>query len=415
VRLGSYVAVELAVGAIALSGVVVGTIAVVSTLAPRPHPPVPVASAPAVAAVPGALLAPQVRSQPAVTPAAPALPADPSISATASATATTASLTSIATPRSEAGEPAAIVADPRPRAAATEAPVASVYGATDAELLAPLRDSAVVGCKANRGGTSLSLRLEFQSGGRAAFKPEQIHPQSQPRREIAAFRIDRMLGIGRVPPATAIAVSWEQLLAAVAPANRVEVITRLRAEARPRRGLLRGVASWWIPEIKVAAIGKHPIDTTDGIVTWKRYLTIGAVRSPEVAELVAQISDMVLFDFLIDNSDRWSGGNARTSMDGRILYFMDNTLSFTRNKQAHIRTSTYLHRVQVFSRRLVDRVRNFTREELVEAINGADDAILAPLLTEEELNAVMARRALAVAYLDEQIATHGAQQVLAFP
>jgi hypothetical protein len=290
-----------------------------------------------------------------------------------------------------------------------------VYGAPDAELLAPLRGSPVTGVKLNYGGTSLSLRLDFESGGRAAFKPDQVHAQSQPRREVAAFRVDRMLGIGHVPPAAAITVSYEQLLAAIAPAARGEVGGRVRAEARARRGQLRGAASWWIPEIKVAAIGKYPIDSTDGIVTWRRHLAIGAERTPEITAFVSQISDMVLFDFLIDNSDRWSGGNARTSMDGKILYFMDNTLAFTRNKQAHSRTTTYLHRVKVFSRRLVEAVRSFTRDDLVAALSSTEDGALAPLLNEEEIDAVMARRDLAVAYIDELIASHGAEQVLAFP
>lgn len=486
VRLGSYIALELAVGAILLGGAVAGSLVVVSAVAPRLHSqPVQAAAAtaparPAVkppAAAPAGAAAPSLDPavDPALDPAAAIDPStdpstDPSVdpppssnprlaaaapavgagaeprppasdvalaaiapapsgdrpAAPASATPSTApaGVAAISASGSAAGSPPASPAistsDPgaaRPSAevAATSRRRATVYGAPDSELLAPLRDSPVTGCKLNYGGTSLSLRLDFESGGRAAFKPDQVHAQSQPRREVAAFRVDRMLGIGHVPPAAAITVSFEQLLASIAPAARGEVGGRVRAEARARRGQLRGSASWWIPEIKVAAIGKHPIDSTDGIVTWKRYLTIGAERTPEITAFVSQISDMVLFDFLIDNSDRWSGGNARTSMDGRILYFMDNTLAFTRNKQAHSRTTTYLHRVKIFSRRLVEAVRSFTREELVAALSSTEDGALAPLLSDEEIDAVMARRELAVAYIDELIATHGEEQVLAFP
>jgi hypothetical protein len=291
----------------------------------------------------------------------------------------------------------------------------TVYGGPDSQLLAPLRDSPVTGCKLNFGGTSLSLRLDFESGGRAAFKPDQTHAQSQPRREVAAYRVDRMLGIGHVPPAAAIVVSLQEMLTSIAPVVRGTLSARIRAEALPKRGQLRGAASWWIPEIKVAAMGKYPIDSTDGIVTWRRYLAINAARTPEITAFVSQISDMVLFDFLIDNSDRWSGGNARTSPDGTILYFMDNTLSFSRNKLAHSRTSTYLRRVKVFSKQLVENVRRFTREDLVAALSSPEDSALAPLLNNEEVNALMARRDLAVAYIDELILTHGADKVLAFP
>ena len=60
-------------------------------------------------------------------------------------------------------------------------------GLTDAEQR--------TGTKLNIGGSSLSIRLDFASGARAAFKPHQIWPQSKPRREIAAYRIDRYLHI----------------------------------------------------------------------------------------------------------------------------------------------------------------------------------------------------------------------------
>lgn len=415
-RLGSYIALELAVGAVALGGVVAGTLVVVSAVAPRaPRPAEAVAAAASTKPVEAGPRAAEER---------PDLPVPSAVRAAEPAGDDGAGQAPVVGAR----EPVALAAVVPGGAAAATAPVEAsepgeaglkrrptVYGAPDSELLAPLRQSPVTGCKLNLGGTSLSLRVDFQSGGRAAFKPDQIHAQSQPRREVAAYRVDRMLGIGHVPPAAAITVSVQELIASIAPSVRGAVGERIRNEALPKRGQLRGAASWWIPEIKVPSIGKYPIDSTDGIVTWRRYLAIGAERTPEITGFVSQISDMVLFDFLIDNSDRWSGGNARTSLDGKILYFMDNTLAFTRNKQAHSRTSTYLKRVKIFSRQLVENVRRFTREDLVAALSSPEDAALAPLLSEDEIDAVMARRDLAIAYIDELILAHGADAVLAFP
>lgn len=442
-RLGSYIALELAAGALFLGGAVTGGVFAVSAVLPMLRPATEVAApaprldpapAPAptlVAAArpiaegsegageldgiddaPGPLPRPADEVLAAISPVAPspgAAPASSALSALGGKPPAPLAAAAISTGIGTAT--GRVARDELPR----QPDRPSIYGAPDHELLAPLRDSAVTGCKLNFGGTSLSLRLDFQSGGRAAFKPDQTHAQSQPRREVAAYRVDRLLGIGHVPPAAAIVVSMEQLLASIVPGVRAAVGARIRAEARPRKGQLRGSASWWIPEIKVAAIGKYPIDSTDGIVTWRRHLGIDAERTPETTAFVAQISDMVLFDFLIDNSDRWSGGNARTSVDGKILYFMDNTLAFTRNPRAHSRTNTYLRRVKVFSRRLVESVRRFTREELVEALSSAEDGALAPLLNDQEIDAVMARRELAVTYIDELIAEHGAERVLAFP
>jgi len=441
VRLGSYIALELAVGAVALGGVVGGTLVVVSAVTPRPQPVQAVAKRSATTAS-SAISSAAGEARPGAAEEQP----DPPALAEGSAADGADDGAGVARPSiasEDSGEGAVALAavvpgasGAAPQLAATEIKPAetpetsasassssgdvarrrpTVYGAPDSELLAPLRDSPVTGCKLNFGGTSLSLRLEFASGGRAAFKPDQTHAQSQPRREVAAFRVDRMLGIGHVPPAAAIVVSLQEMLTSIAPQVRGALSARIRAEALPRKGQLRGSASWWIPEIKVAAMGKYPIDSTDGIVTWRRHLAIDAERTPEITAFVAQISDMVLFDFLIDNSDRWSGGNARTSPDGTILYFMDNTLAFTRNKQAHSRTSTYLRRVKVFSRQLVENVRRFTREDLVAALSSQEDRALAPLLNDEEIGAVMARRDLAVAYIDELILAHGADKVLAFP
>jgi hypothetical protein len=435
VRLGSYIALELATGAFLLAGSVGGALAVVSAVKARPTVEAVAQKDPGTArsATPAAGDAPA-----AAPPGAAASPASPASVDPSAAPRAGDDAAALAPPNREVALAAVAAVAPTPpvalagtdpsiAATAATAPNAerrsagegegkpSIYGAPDHELLAPLRDSPVVGCKLNYGGTSLSLRLEFQSGGRAAFKPDQIHAQSQPRREVAAYRIDRLLGIGHVPPAAAIVVAFDEMLASIPASNRAVAAARIRAESRPRRGQLRGAASWWIPEIKVAAIGKYPIDSTDGIVTWRRHLSIDAERTPEISAFVSQISDMVLFDFLIDNVDRWSGGNARTSMDGKTLYFMDNTLAFTRNKAAHSRTNTYLRRVKVFSRSLVEKVRGLDRAALVNALSSAEDGPLAPLLSDEEIDAVMARREVAVKYIDELIAEHGAERVLAFP
>src|SRR5438045_1880159 len=69
---------------------------------------------------------------------------------------------------------------PLPRAELRAEPAAellappTVFGAPDAELLAPLGAAKVTRAKLNQGGTTISLRLDFANGARAAFKPEQI-------------------------------------------------------------------------------------------------------------------------------------------------------------------------------------------------------------------------------------------------
>ena len=290
----------------------------------------------------------------------------------------------------------------------------SVFGPSDAELLAPIAATPLVKAKLNHGGTSLSLRLDFASGARAAFKPLQTHPQSDPRREIAAYRIDRLLGIGHVAPARSAAFAVSDVIAALAPASRELGAARINEEAIARKGMLVGEVSWWIPEIKLVRMGGHLIDEPEGQALWTGYLQAGAAIPAELAPLLAQIATVILFDVVIDNSDRWSGNNTEGSPDNRTLYFMDNTLSFSQYTIGHAMNLSKLYRIQVFPRALVDKLRLLTVEALTAAIGGEDD-LLGPLLTRVEIRAIIARRDHLVAYIDRLIAELGEDAVLALP
>ena len=290
----------------------------------------------------------------------------------------------------------------------------TVFGTPDHELLAPIAASPVTKVKFNHGGSSLSLRIDFASGARAAFKPMQIHPQSDPRREIAAYRVDRLLGIGHVAPAKSAEFSADELVAAFEPSGRSYAAARLAEEAIPRRGLLVGEVSWWIPEIKSVRIGGKLIDEPDGVALWASYLQAGAAMPAELRPMLAQISTVILFDLLIDDADRWSGNNTQGSVDGRILYFMDNTLSFSAFTLGHANNLAKLNRIQVFPRALVGKLRALTLEA-ISAVLGREDDLLGPLLTDAEIRAIMARRDHIVEYVDKLIGDFGEAAVLALP
>lgn len=293
--------------------------------------------------------------------------------------------------------------------------IRTVFEAPDDVLLAPLGAAPVTRIKLNHGGTSLSLRVDFANGARAAFKPEQVHPQSDPRREIAAYRLDRLLGLGHVPPARATSLRVDALLAAAEPSHRTYLGERLRDEGLIRDGALRGELSWWIPEIKVARLGGLPIDDKDGKARWTAYLQVGAEIPDAVRPMLAQIAALVLFDVLIDNPDRWTGANTRMSPDGATLFFMDNTLSFSVFAFGHVQNLTALRRIMVFPRALVQRIRALTPDMIEAALAIEDDHGLAPLLNPAELKAILARRDNMIRYIDQLIAEHGEDQVLAFP
>jgi hypothetical protein len=302
-----------------------------------------------------------------------------------------------------------------PVTTASDPVTASLFlGISDEVLLEPLRESAVSEVKFNHGGSSISLRIELENGARAAFKPKQTSLHSVPHREVAAYRINRLLGLSAVAPAFGRTFSLDELLGHLR-SDSVKYRTRLIEQMTATDGQVVGAMMWWIPVIKRAKVDRYEIDSTDGIVTWQRYLAAGSPIPHDQRRLVAQISDMTLFDFIINNPDRWSGGNTRVSEDGLTLYFMDNTLSFGNDADGHGKVWTYFTRVQKFSRGLVSRLRHLDDVSIRAALDARAEDAFGDLLEDEEVEALLARRDRALDYIDGLIETHGVEAVLVFP
>src|SRR5205814_10322727 len=85
-------------------------------------------------------------------------------------------------------------------------------GMSDELLLERVRTQPMVRFKFNHGGSSISFRVDFADGSRANWKPTQTNTQTIPRKEIAAYRLNCLLGLNAVPPAAPRAVSRAHLL-----------------------------------------------------------------------------------------------------------------------------------------------------------------------------------------------------------
>ena len=291
-------------------------------------------------------------------------------------------------------------------------PVTMFAGKPDEELLAPLRTGAIDRVKIGSCCTSLNMRIDFDNGARAAFKPEQRNLGSKPRKEIAAYRIDRLLGLGAVPPSIGRRLSVADLSSRIKGSG-AEEMSRLDTEMISKGGQVDGELTWWIPDLSKPKIDGVPIDTAQGVGIWQRHLTAGAETPAKHAVMLGQISTVLLFDYLINNLDRWSGGNVLASSNGAVLYFMDNTMAFRPQPRAHSKVRSYLRRCQKFSRSLVVKLRALEVEKLREVLAG-DLGPFPELLTEPEITGVMARRDSALQYIDQLIARHGEDAVLVF-
>ena len=279
------------------------------------------------------------------------------------------------------------------------------HGVSDAELLGPLRAATTVTeVRFNRGGSSVSLRVDFANGARGSFKPEQIDPQTTPRKEIAAYRLDRLLHLGCVPPSIPMVLERDAIMKTLEK-DSVVLRGRIKREVTWKKGQALGEIAWWIPVILPARFRGERLDHDAGALLWWKALSVRSrVTEPEKA-MLSQISNMILFDFLTNNTDRFSGGNALMSEDRKLLYYMDNALSFMPDRDGHDKLQRFLGRVQRVSRKMI---------EDVVAEMGRDTGVLGQLLTAREVDALFSRRSHLLRYVDKLVDKYGEAEVYYF-
>ncbi|MES1205962.1 MAG: hypothetical protein ABUS79_08490 [Pseudomonadota bacterium] len=280
-------------------------------------------------------------------------------------------------------------------------------GMSDDLLLDRIRTQPVARLKLNRGGSSLSFRVDFADGSRAAWKPAQTNTQTIPRKEVAAYRVNRLLGLNAVPPAAQRSLSRDEVFGLLHP-DSLAFLPRIRAETIVGpNGMISGQGSYWIPVIKDSAF-----DTPAGHAEMAEWLTQTGEIPFQHRAFAAQVAIMVVFDFLIANPDRYSGGNMKTTADGGQLFFMDNTMSFFLNEDGMERNRQLLSRTQRFSRSLhqaLARVDVATLRRLFHEPDGGE------VLTEAEIRATVSRREFVERHVAALIAQYGEQRVLCFP
>jgi hypothetical protein len=284
--------------------------------------------------------------------------------------------------------PVASTARP-PVDAAEPAPSAPSAAPADAQALDPYITAEPIKSK-SVGHTSYVLKLTLAGGLVGAFKPRSRLPlgDRRYRGEIAAYRLAKALGLENVP--RALPRSFD--MAALGPLQ-----DDLAAKALPDAdGRLRGALMPWVEHYEVV-----PLEEPAWRARWEPWLTDPrAVVPDDQRALAAAISNMLVFDFVTGNWDRWSGGNvARDGATGLLLY-VDNDGAFYDPPPADAlaRQLALLKRTVRYSRRFVGSLRALDPGKLRDIFG--EESPAKPLLPDTVIAGVGSRIAAALAAID---------------
>ncbi len=351
----------------------------------------------------------------------------PSITAEAEDSGTDATAPEAVAPPTRAA-PEAVA--PEPRVATVE--VDRFFDQPDAPRLHVLRHAEITRVERGTGGRSVAFRLTFADGSRGYFKPEQTFSGTSYRAEVGAYHVDRALGLSRTPPTVLRSIPWSRLSPTLGADPRAsEVIVQAD-------GTVRGSLSFWIEERLV------PLELGVGFEAWFRvepapFLTpfqrarvfmaqaagsepivppvgeegraLPLAGEPDREDRGAELSDLILFDYLVHNIDRWGGGftNVRTRGARGPLVYLDNAAGFGVSRPRIGFMDRRLFAVQRFRRSTIDAIRELDVDALrarldVEAATVAGHG---PLLDRSRLAHFEERRAAVLAHVEERSTVQG--------
>jgi hypothetical protein len=212
------------------------------------------------------------------------------------------------------------------------------------------------------GHTSVVFKIELANGRKAAFKPASRRGPLRYKGEIAAFRLSRALGLSNVPPAYFRTFEAKALAAAMSNEDSAALFAK---EAIVKDGLVKGAIVPWIDGLQFVALEQAPLSGQ-----WKAWLAKdGAIPEAE-ADRAREISNLIVFDFLSGNWDRWSGGNVGLDPKTKHLLYIDNDGAFfdVPPMDGLARNKKMLDGVAKISRSLFDRLDGLGEEGLRKAL-----------------------------------------------
>lgn len=258
------------------------------------------------------------------------------------------------------------------------------------------------------GRTSVLFRMRTVSGVTAGYKVKSHGSETGYRSEIAAYRTSRLLLLDNVPPAV-----FRQ-------AKRGEIRRRFHWDKLDRwdsvqraiqwedDGTVHGAASYWIKGARKGLESQRR--------AWQAWLRVEGVIPSDKTLLARDLSTMALFDFLVGNWDRHSGGNLLMNKGRTRALLVDNDRAFSiLNEELYQRLLEDLTRTERFSKGVVDQLVVLDRNAIEHELARDSSHHSAPLLTDAQIDAFFDRRATILSYIAALVDEHGSDEVLIFP
>ncbi|MFO0591591.1 MAG: hypothetical protein U0441_28855 [Polyangiaceae bacterium] len=200
----------------------------------------------------------------------------------------------------------------------------------DAEWITRMASAEIAEITPNKGGGSVSMRLKFKDGKKAALKAEQTGHPTDPRSEIAAYHLDRLLGFGRTAAVVGRRFDMAKIRAALVASKAEPAFLERLDKLVVRDGHLDAALIAW---------HTAPLVEEETAPAWATTLADKDPVTKDMLTLLKDWSDLVVFDFLVDNPDRFSGGNILRLDKGGPIVFLDQGAAFGRGRLAAKQTT----------------------------------------------------------------------------
>jgi hypothetical protein len=258
------------------------------------------------------------------------------------------------------------------------------------------------------GRTSVAFRMRTESRVTAGYKVKSRNLERGYQSEIAAYRLSRLLLMDNVPPTIFRRATRKEIKARFHKEKLARWSSVRRSTSWEDDGTVVGAASYWVKG------ARRGLEDEKG--QWQAWLRIGGTAPPGKMKLAEDLSTMTLFDFVIGNWDRYSGGNLLTDRHRTRAFLMDHDRAFAgMNEALYERLLEDLTRTQRFSKSVVDQLVVLDRDAIRRELGHDPSHSSEPLLTESQITALLDRRATILSYIAALIQEHGEDEVLFFP